>query len=130
MLSEVDKRDDQNRYVQRGQDRCEMHLRPGVRDREIRNAPVIPPPNDEDRLDDDACDGTRPAHLFRLAVGWRKIARVPIGGPFLEEMEFAQAKIEYGEQERDEKESGQRKMHHPKKNVSEFARGIDVRAQN
>jgi hypothetical protein len=33
-----------------------MHLRAGVGHDEIRNASVIPPPEDEERLDDNADD--------------------------------------------------------------------------
>ena len=56
MLSQMDEGNDQDRDVKRGQDRREMHLRAGVGHHEIRNASVIPPPEDEERLDDDAGD--------------------------------------------------------------------------
>ena len=82
-----------------------MHLRPGVGNREIGNAPVIPPPNNEDGLEDDARDRTGAPDLPRLTIGGGKSGWIPIAVPFLDEMSFPQTKVDEREDNRDEQQN-------------------------
>ncbi len=106
-----------------------MHLRAGVGHDEIRNASVIPPPEDEERLDDDAGDRTRAPNLFRLTRGRGKSARIPIAPPFFQNAEFTQGEINGGEDKSDDQECGQGEPGDASERMPELRKGLSVCAR-